>query len=274
MGLKLKPYYENLDNELKVFYADNISFPAHLHSHTELIYVISGTTEVTIFNQTKELKSGDFAIVFPNTLHSYVSKPTDEPCRIILAICGLNLTGEFFKKLTSYYPRNPFISSDNLHSNVGFAMSELEKEQNDKPDLFACSALVQLILSRVLPMINLTKNKDIENYDLTYKIVSYVSEHFQEPLTLTELERHLNLSKYYLSRVFSSKMNTSFNKYLNNIRLNYALTLIQSTDYTFTRISIDSGFESQRTFNRAFKEVFHLSPSEYRKQVNYSEKQK
>jgi AraC-like DNA-binding protein len=263
----MTPYYENTSDELRVFYADNLHFPAHLHSHMELLYVISGKIEVTIFNQTKELTDGDFAIVFPNSIHSYASNTSEKPCHILIAICGLNLTGEFFKKVTSYYPLHPFVSSDKLHDNVSFAMLELEKERHDGIDLKACSALIHLILARIIPIIDLAKNKDIEDYDLTHKIVSYVSEHFQEALTLTELASHLNVSKYYLSRVFSTKLNTSFNNYINYIRLNFALTLIQSTSYTLTRISIDSGFESQRTFNRAFKEVFHLSPSEYRRHV-------
>jgi AraC-like DNA-binding protein len=264
----MTPYYENTDVELRVFYSNNLSFPAHLHSQMELLYVISGTTSVTIFDQAKELTAGDFAIVFPNTVHSYASKNAEEPCRTLLAICGLNLTGEYFKKVTCFSPRKPFIPSEMLHENVTFAMLELEKERFEGLELNVCSSLIHLILARITPLIDLTKNKDIPSYDLTHQIISYVSEHFQETLTLSELASHLNVSKYYLSRVFSTKLDTSFNSYLNYIRLNYALTLIQSTSYTLTRISIDSGFESQRTFNRAFKEVFHLSPSEYRQRTN------
>jgi AraC-like DNA-binding protein len=234
----------------------------------ELLYVVNGTIHVTIFNQSKELTDGDFAIIFPNTIHSYDSKASEKPCTILIVICGLNLTGDFFKTVTCFYPINPFIRSDALHENITFAMKELEKELHNGHDLSCCSAFIHLILARITPLIRLAKNKDIENYDLTYRIISYVSEHFQEILTLSDLASHLNVSKYYLSRVFSTKLNTSFNKYLNNIRLKYALTLIQATSFTLTRISVDSGFESQRTFNRAFREVFHLSPSQYRQSSN------
>jgi AraC-like DNA-binding protein len=260
----MKPYYENSEDDLRVFYADGLSFPVHLHNQIELIYVISGTIEVTIYNESRELSEGDFAVVFPNTIHSYANLPVDKPCRLIIAISGLNFLGDFFKKVTSYYPLNPFIPTDQLHDNVRYAMLELEKERNGGYDLNTCRAFLQLILSRILPSLHLAKYKDIENYDLTHMIVSYVAEHFQEALTLTELANHLGVSKYYLSRVFSTKLNTSFNKYLNQIRLNYAQTLIQSTNYTLTQISIDAGFESQRTFNRVFKENYHITPREYR----------
>ncbi len=262
----MTPFYESKNEEFRVFYSYDLHFPAHLHSQVELLYVVSGKTEVTIFNETRLLQEGDFAIVFPNTIHSYASG--EEGSKIIIAVCSLDLTGDFFKRMTSYYPTKPFIRSEKLHSNVSFAMTQLEQEYREGYDLNACRALILLILSRILPMVELTRNKDIENYDLTHLIVNYVAEHFQERLTLTELANHLNVSKYYLSRIFSTKLNTNFNRYLNYIRANYALTLIQSTSYTLTRISIDSGFESQRTFNRAFKEVYHMTPSEYRRQVS------
>ena len=264
----MTPFYENLKDELRVFYTEGLHFPTHLHSQIELLYVESGTTVVTTHNQSCYLSRGDFAVFFPNTVHSYDAKEGDEPCRLVIAICSLELTGDFFKKLTSYSPANPYIPCEKLHPNVSLAMLELEKECREGKNLNACRALVLLILSRVLPLVDLTKNRDIENYDLTYHIVSYVAEHFQEPLTLTVLAKHLNVSKFYLSRTFSAKLNTSFNRYINYIRANYALTLIQSTNYTLTRICVDSGFESQRTFNRAFKEIFGLAPGEYRQKTN------
>lgn len=260
------PFYETSDNALRTFYTSNFNFPSHLHSSLELLYVISGTISVTIQKQTKQLEQGDFSIVFPNVIHSYDSQSDsmDNKSQVLIAICGLNLTGDFLKKVTRYYPLDPFIRSGHLHANVSYAMEQLDIERQNGLNLSACAALLQLILSRTIPDMKLLKNNDIESYDLTHRIVTYVSEYFQEPMTLADLAGHLNVSKYHLSRVFSSKLNTSFNKYLNYIRLNYAVTLIQSTDLSLTRIGIDSGFESQRTFNRAFREVYHMSPSEYR----------
>ncbi len=260
------PFYETSENSLRIFYNNDFSFPSHLHSNLELLYVMSGTISVTIHGRTKRLAEGDFAVIFPNTIHSYDSStPLDSSsCRTLIAICGLNLTGEFLKKVTRYSPSTPFIPSSRLHENIVYAMEQLEIERRSGQNLSACAALLQLILARAIPEIGLVKNNDMQSYDLTNKIVTFVSEYFQESLTLTSLAEHLNVSKYHLSRVFSGKLNTSFNKYLNYIRLNYAVTLIQSTDYSFTQISIDSGSDSQRTFNRAFREVFHMSPSEYR----------
>ena len=51
---------------------------------------------------------------------------------------------------------------------------------------------------------------------------------------------------------------------LNDARLNYACHRLENTSDSITNICLDSGFESQRTFNRVFKERYKISPSDYR----------
>ena len=49
------------------------------------------------------------------------------------------------------------------------------------------------------------------------------------------------------------------------VRLSYACTRLVNSGDTILDICLDSGFDSQRTFNRAFKERYRITPSEYRK---------
>ena len=67
-----------------------------------------------------------------------------------------------------------------------------------------------------------------------------------------------------LSRLFSKTFHRNFNQYLNDARLNYACHRLENTNDSITNICLDSGFESQRTFNRVFKERYKISPSDYR----------
>ena len=72
--------------------------------------------------------------------------------------------------------------------------------------------------------------------------------------TLTILEASL----------FSKTFHRNFNQYLNDARLNYACHRLENTSDSITNICLGSGFESQRTFNRVFKERYKISPSDYR----------
>jgi len=49
--------------------------------------------------------------------------------------------------------------------------------------------------------------------------------------------------------------------------LQYACTLLSQTDQTITEICMNTGFESQRTFNRVFQDIYHMSPRDYRKRA-------
>ena len=77
----------------------------------------------------------------------------------------------------------------------------------------------------------------------------------------------LGVSKYVLSRVFSGTFHTNFCQYVNGIRLNYACAYLENTKDSITEISLECGFESQRTFNRAFKKKYRMTPREYRENV-------
>lgn len=100
--------------------------------------------------------------------------------------------------------------------------------------------------------------------DIIYRTVSYIAAHYKEPVTLTKMAHDLGCSPYALSRVFSKTFHCNFNQYLNMVRLDYACALLKHTSQPITELLLESGFDSQRTFNRVFRDCYHMSPREYR----------
>lgn len=109
------------------------------------------------------------------------------------------------------------------------------------------------------------RKSEIGNNNLIYQTVAYISANFQKSFLLEDMAKDLGVSKYVLSRVFSKTFHRNFNQYLNDARLGYAKQRLENTSDPITTICLDSGFDSQRTFNRVFKEKYRLSPSDYRK---------
>ena len=103
--------------------------------------------------------------------------------------------------------------------------------------------------------------------DMKEEIVSYISVNFRKSFLLEDMAKDLGVSKYVLSSVFSKTFHRNFNQYLNDARLGYAKQRLENTNDPITTICLDSGYESQRTFNRVFKEKYMVSPSEYRKKL-------
>lgn len=56
--------------------------------------------------------------------------------------------------------------------------------------------------------------------------------------------------------------------YVRHIRLDYAKKMLHEEKYTITEISDMTGFSDVKYFREVFKKYFHISPSEYRKQIN------
>ncbi len=137
-----------------------------------------------------------------------------------------------------------------------------KKEQN--PNLVVEQAYVQILLARSIPVFNLQEKSSVESNDIIYQTVSYIAKHFKEEMSLEKMARDMGVSKFTLSRVFSGTFHRNFNQYLNEQRLNYVCVHLECTDKSITDISMDAGFESQRTFNRVFRERYKMTPREYR----------
>lgn len=92
-------------------------------------------------------------------------------------------------------------------------------------------------------------------------------------LTLNDISRTLDINPSYLSREFSKHFNNlSFGEYIRKMRIEKAVTLIQSSAYSLTEIAYLTGFSDQSHFTRIFKKVTGKSPSSFRKSTSISKK--
>jgi len=87
-------------------------------------------------------------------------------------------------------------------------------------------------------------------------------------LRLVHLADQLGFSTHLLSRVINKKAEKNFNHFVNDYRLTEAEKLIsENSSAKIKSIYFDVGFNNKATFNKAFKERFHCTPSEYKKRL-------
>lgn len=263
----MKAFFENQTDSFRAFSTESFSFPPHLHPQLELLWVESGEITVTVQDRTECLSAGSLAVVFPNQIHGYTVSENNG--QIAMLIIGLEYVGNYLDTLLRFYPMNPFLTAEQVHPNVGYAIRELITEwYGQKPEGSVSRAFTQLILARLLPQLELQQNKRSDNQDITWQIVNFVNEHYREPLSLDMLAHGIGISRYRLSHVFSEKIGQSFPNYLASIRLSYARTMLLETEHSVTEIGEEAGFESQRTFYRMFRQIYGMSPLEYRKKMS------
>lgn len=92
-----------------------------------------------------------------------------------------------------------------------------------------------------------------------------IKAHQDEALTLRELSRKLGYSEFYLTRKFRVISGLQFRDYLRRRKLAFALKEVRDTDRGILDIAFDYGFSSHEAFTRAFKALYGVTPSAYRK---------
>ena len=254
------PIYDEKRENLYMIHKFSQHFPPHLHETPEFIYVTDGTLELGIDEDFFHMEKGDFAIVFPNTIHHYqvFSSGTNTALYMYPVLAS---TGQFQIDLQKFKPKNPVIRKADIPADVSNALLTLSEEKNINPVIE--QAYVQIILARCTPLFEL-EEKHAERGDVIYQMVSYIAAHFKEDITLESLSKNLGVNKFSLSRIFSAVFHTNFNQYLNEQRLNYVCSMLEYSSASITDICLEAGFQSQRTFNRAFQELYHMTPREYR----------
>lgn len=129
---------------------------------------------------------------------------------------------------------------------------------------------------QIQPFINLQKYRnsgvsDAVAEQLYNKLNEYIIKdrpYLNHDLKLTDLADKLSLSTHIVSQIINQYTNGSFSDYINKLRIEEAIKLMNSEDYRNEKIisiAYDSGFSNKVSFNSAFKKITSYTPTAYRK---------
>jgi AraC family transcriptional regulator, arabinose operon regulatory protein len=97
------------------------------------------------------------------------------------------------------------------------------------------------------------------------KSIGFMKSHLREPLNVATLAALVNLSRSHYTTVFSRVTGYSPLSYMNHLRMQRAVQLLNTTDWSIKQISDHLGFSDQFYFSRAFSKMHNHSPSEHRR---------
>lgn len=101
--------------------------------------------------------------------------------------------------------------------------------------------------------------------DLIIEISNYITIHYAEKLSLSNISKKFFISPVYLSTLFKNKMGINFIDFLTKIRIDKAKEYLSSTTYSSSEISTLVGFDNARYFSSVFKKKVGCTPIEFRK---------
>lgn len=103
---------------------------------------------------------------------------------------------------------------------------------------------------------------------LKEKIISYIQENYTDPnLSLASIAHELDMTEQYLSQFFKKYIGQNFSSYLENLRIEYACSLLREHDLSINEIAYKTGYNSDKAFRRAFKRVSGISPTSFRENI-------
>ena len=114
-------------------------------------------------------------------------------------------------------------------------------------------------------------NEDaLQYYARLQRVQRFVEENYSEEISLDTAAGIAGMERTSFSRFFSSKVGVSFTQWLTRIRIAEARDLMKKNNHSISDIAYAVGFSDLRTFERAFKKLTDLTPSEFKKTVRPS----
>lgn len=126
-------------------------------------------------------------------------------------------------------------------------------------------ALRDLLAKSLLRLIDLqTGTGDVRANQIVARAIQIVKQRFQEDVTLVSVAEELNVSLFYLSKLFRKHTGTNFTEYLTQLRVEHAKSLLAAGEMSVKEVAYAAGFNSQSYFSKIFKKYAGLAPSEYK----------
>lgn len=252
----------------------------HCHNYIEFNFTVKGTAMEKINGTEHILKPGTFTLLFPHHIHE-IEVTAEEPLTVYVGSI----------RIESFYDRNgAFLALTELLSNAALdnmpyhyfdgqttkemtlilnsMLTELSKGRKWSTLMFK-SKLAELLITFDRNRVT-SDNPGEGKHVLSQKsgvwdIITYVSQNYQEDISLKNLSERFHMSTSNISASFHQLLGENFHRYLEKIRLAQACDLLLSTDSSVIDICFETGFKSYKTFSRVFYNNFRLSPTEYRK---------
>ena len=114
----------------------------------------------------------------------------------------------------------------------------------------------------------LVKNHSLSKYsNLIGKTITLIYYDLTADLSLNNIAQTLNVNPSYLSSLFRKECGCTLTDYVNNRRIEHAVSLLNTTDKQIQNIAFECGIQDTNYFIKLFKKYTGLTPTGYKEQI-------
>lgn len=258
------------------FQSNQEALAEHTHDFFEMIYVCSGICCHSINGKSELLKSGDFCILPPLAHHIQSHDITSIVAKLLVLpsyftdICpGLlqdnDTLGSFFiNSIFSHTSEHYLLFHTEQSSEIRKIIQRIAKETRN--DTAYSDQIVSGLVMALLSGLAKDFPADVQFSpirNISHEIMSVMQKEY-DTITLESLAARLHYSVPYCSKYIKKLFGSNFSSLLKQIRFQRATEFLLYSDMTVNQISKRIGYENTENFIRAFKQMYHLTPTQYR----------
>ncbi len=250
--------YHYNDPELKIIFhedivtCNDIDVDIHWHKSPELLLIISGNLKLVCDGVETIYNSNEIAIINNNQIHEIHTD--SDVCKYLCLIVDSDVYDNNNKLLS---PKSSNIEAITIYKKIAEELT-LKKENYKEAVIGYTKVLFSLLSREKVEILDNTKNK--QKVKLVKNATEYIFENLANDITLDEISVHLNISKFYLSRIFKEITGKTVVSHLNYIRCNHAKSLLKSGKYNVAESAYASGYSNLSYFSKTYKKVMGNSP--------------
>ncbi|GGD51723.1 helix-turn-helix domain-containing protein [Paenibacillus nasutitermitis] len=262
---------------INVFFVSRIGL--HWHDHIEWIFVKEGRARIQIDADFETLQQGELAFVNSRQLHSAVDlEPGTEMICIVFNEAlvrgsGLDITEHhYFLPYLNQHLKWPGMirRTDPLMQSMNESFARLVDEFKGKQpgyELLVKAELLRIFgqYFRYAQQFEGLKAPRLANAPDFSGLLQTLRERYNEPISVDEAARMVNLSPNYFCKVFKQVTGKTLIEYLHLLRVQEAERLLLDTDASVTEIADKVGFSNMTYFGRVFKKIKDSTPSDIRR---------
>lgn len=245
------------------------SFGPIVKNHYIFHYVLSGKgTLYTIDNNNKNsvytIKEGEGFLITPNIINTYEADEEDPWNYVWVEFEGLK--AQRYLSDIGISEKNPVFIPKNYDTNNSITENLMFLINNPTAPDPAILGHLYLFFYSLLENSSFNREKKSSSLQEFYvrEAINYIERNYSQNISVEDIATYCNLDRSYFGKIFKNSMSTTPQEFLIKYRLSKACELLKNEDTSIKNIAELTGYPNQFYFSRAFKEIYNVSPREWR----------
>lgn len=268
-----------------IYYHENNPFTSwHHHPEYELCLITKGRGKRMVGDSIDRFENNDLVLIGSYTPHEchcdpeYYNHPDGFQGEGIIIQFVHDFLGDTFFKIHENSELNKFLhDSTRGYSFFGETKKRIisimlkMKEMNDCERFYTLFSIFKIFSTtkefNILSSPAFNEPFWIDDLGPMQKALKFILQNFQKKISIKDLLEITNMSNTSFYAAFKQTYRMPFKDYLLNIRIGYACKLLTDPSQNISGIAYESGFENISNFNRQFKRIKSITPSQFQGQI-------